>query len=134
MTTATNCPAASPLRRRSLGPTRGFVAAALPSAVLFLSGATVASGQGLVGPEVDTARGVRLATQSIAAMAPDVRAAILGNVGELVAFRVGAEDAELLQKEFAGRFGPKTLMSLDVGERIVKVGGQEAAIVPADAA
>jgi type IV secretory pathway TraG/TraD family ATPase VirD4 len=42
-----------------------------------------------------------LATQSMAAMDPDVRAAILGNIGELVAFRVGAEDAALLQKEFA---------------------------------
>lgn len=69
-----------------------------------------------------------LATQSIAVMDQDVRAAILGNVGELVAFRVGAEDAELLQKEFAGRFGPKTLMSLDVGERVVKIGGHEAVI------
>jgi hypothetical protein len=75
-----------------------------------------------------------LATQSIAVMDREVRAAILGNVGELVAFRVGAEDAELLQKEFADRFGPKTLMSLDVGERVVKLGGHEAVILAANAA
>lgn len=74
-----------------------------------------------------------LATQSIAVMDPDVRAAILGNIGELVAFRVGAEDAFLLQKEFAERFGPQTLMSLDVGERVVKVGPHPAVILSAAA-
>jgi energy-coupling factor transporter ATP-binding protein EcfA2 len=74
-----------------------------------------------------------LATQSIVVMEPEVRAAILGNVGELVSFRVGAEDAALLQKEFADRFGPKTLMSLDVGERVVKVGGREAVILSPEA-
>ena len=72
-----------------------------------------------------------LATQSLAVMEPELRAGILGNVGRLVAFRVGAEDAELLQKEFAGRFGPKALMQLDVGERIVKDGGREAVLVSA---
>jgi DNA helicase HerA-like ATPase len=72
---------------------------------------------------------ITLATQSLAAMDPELRAGILGNVNRLIAFRAGAEDAELLQKEFAGRFGPKTLMSLDVGERVVKDGGREAVLL-----
>ncbi len=74
-----------------------------------------------------------LATQSLAVMEPEVRAGILGNVGRLVAFRVGAEDAGLLEKEFAGRFGPHGPMQLDVGERIVKDGGRDAVIVSAAA-
>lgn len=74
-----------------------------------------------------------LATQSIAVMDPELRAGILGNVGRLVAFRVGAEDAELLAKEFAGRFGPKSLMQLDVGERVVKDGGRDAVLLSAAA-
>lgn len=70
-----------------------------------------------------------LATQSLAVMDQELRAGILGNVGRLVAFRVGAEDGRLLQEEFAGRFGPQSLMQLDVGERIVKDGGRSAVIV-----
>lgn len=70
-----------------------------------------------------------LATQGISSMEPELRVGILGNVGRLVAFRVGAEDAELLQKEFIGRFGPQTLMSLDVGEHVEKLGAREARIV-----
>jgi hypothetical protein len=74
-----------------------------------------------------------LATQSLAVMEPELRAGILGNVGRLVSFRVGAEDAELLQKEFAGRFGPHALMQLDVGERVVKDGGRAAVLMPSAA-
>ena len=72
-----------------------------------------------------------LATQSLATMEPEIRAGILGNVGRLVAFRLGAEDSLLMQKEFAGRFGPQSLMQLDIGERVVKEGGRPAVILPA---
>lgn len=71
-----------------------------------------------------------LATQSIALMSDDLRAGILGNVGTIVSFRVGAEDAELLEKEFAGRYGVHTLTSLEVGERVVKEGAKPAMLVP----
>jgi len=73
-----------------------------------------------------------LATQSLAVMEPELRAGILGNVGRLVAFRVGAEDAQILEREFGGKFG-SMLMNLDVGERIVKDGGRPATIVAAEA-
>jgi len=72
--------------------------------------------------------GVRLvmATQSLAAMDERVRSSILANVGTLVAFRAGADDVELLQREFAGKFRPEILMALDVGECILKEGAKVA--------
>jgi type IV secretory pathway TraG/TraD family ATPase VirD4 len=76
---------------------------------------------------------VTMATQSLAAMDEKVRRAMLTNVGTLVAFRAGADDVELLLKEFAGRFRPDILMGLDVGECIVKSGGQPARIVRVNA-
>lgn len=42
----------------------------------------------------------------------DVRDAVLGNVGTLIAFRVGPQDASLLAREFADRFEPIDLMNL----------------------
>jgi hypothetical protein len=41
-----------------------------------------------------------------------VKDAIFGNVGTIVAFRVGAEDAELLEKEFAPEFSANDLVNL----------------------
>ena len=32
---------------------------------------------------------------------PELRSAILGNVGTIISFRVGAEDADILEMEFA---------------------------------
>jgi len=52
----------------------------------------------------------------------------------LAAFRAGADDVELLLKEFAGKFRPDVLMGLDVGECIVKSGGEPARIVRVKAA
>jgi len=63
-----------------------------------------------------------MATQSLAAMDDRTRSAMLANVGTLVAFRSGADDVELLMREFAGRYRPDVLMSLDVGECVVKDG------------
>lgn len=45
-------------------------------------------------------------------MSNDVRKAILGNVGTLIAFRVGSEDAGLLAREFQRVFGAEDLLSL----------------------
>jgi hypothetical protein len=70
-----------------------------------------------------------LATQSLAALDEQVRHALLGNTGTLVAFRAGGEDAEILQKEFVGRFGPQTLMNLDIGECAVRSGNELARIL-----
>jgi hypothetical protein len=56
--------------------------------------------------------GLVLAAQHLAQIEPEVRHAVLGNVGTLVAFRVGAEDAPLLAREFAPAFGEQDLMNL----------------------
>ena len=50
-----------------------------------------------------------LAHQYMAQLAEEVRDAVIGNVGTMVSFRVGAEDAEFLEKEF----GPD-LMATDM--------------------
>ena len=41
-----------------------------------------------------------------------VRPAIFGNVGTMIVFRVGATDAEFLEKEFAPQFEIEDLVNL----------------------
>lgn len=41
-----------------------------------------------------------------------VRDAIFGNVGTMIVFRVGAKDAEFLEKEFAPEFSPEDMVNL----------------------
>jgi hypothetical protein len=53
-----------------------------------------------------------LAHQYIAQMEEKVRDAVFGNVGTLISFRVGAEDAEYLEKEFAPVFTAEDLVNL----------------------
>jgi len=51
--------------------------------------------------------------QYIAQMPENVASAVFGNVGTLVTFRVGAGDAEFLNKEFVPVFEPGDLVNLD---------------------
>ncbi len=53
-----------------------------------------------------------VAHQYIEQMSEEVRAAVFGNVGTMVTFRVGAFDAEILEKEFAPQFTAEDLVSL----------------------
>jgi CxxC-x17-CxxC domain-containing protein len=53
-----------------------------------------------------------LAHQYIAQLDEKVRDAVFGNVGTIVAFRVGAEDAEFLEKEFSPEFSAQDLVNL----------------------
>jgi len=53
-----------------------------------------------------------LAHQYIAQMEEPVRDAVFGNVGTLVSFRVGAEDAEFLEKEFSPEFFANDIVDL----------------------
>ncbi|MEK7125096.1 MAG: type IV secretion system DNA-binding domain-containing protein [Patescibacteria group bacterium] len=53
-----------------------------------------------------------VAHQYVAQMEEEVRDAVFGNVGTIVAFRVGAEDAELLEKEFAPEFMAQDIVNL----------------------
>jgi hypothetical protein len=53
-----------------------------------------------------------IAHQYIEQMAEEVRAAVFGNVGTMITFRVGAYDAEILEKEFAPTFTAEDLVNL----------------------
>jgi len=53
-----------------------------------------------------------LSHQYLSQLDPQIRDAILGNVGTLISFRLGATDAEILQKEFYPEFSIKDLISL----------------------
>ncbi|TFG35120.1 MAG: hypothetical protein E4H47_02270 [Parcubacteria group bacterium] len=53
-----------------------------------------------------------LGHQYISQMEDEVRDAVFGNMGTLVSFRVGAEDAEFLEKEFAPEFTANDLVNL----------------------
>jgi hypothetical protein len=53
-----------------------------------------------------------LSHQYLSQLDPQIRDAILGNVGTLISFRLGATDAEILQKEFYPDFSIKDLISL----------------------
>ncbi len=73
-----------------------------------------------------------LATQSVAAMDESMRRGLLGNVGTLIAFRVGADDAEIMSREFASEYGAENLMRLEVGEMVVREGAARPVLVSPD--
>ncbi len=53
-----------------------------------------------------------LCNQFVAQLDDGVRAAVFGNVGTLIAFQVGVEDAEYLAREFAPTFKEADLINL----------------------
>jgi hypothetical protein len=54
-----------------------------------------------------------VAHQFIAQLEEGIRDSVFGNVGSIAAFRVGAEDAEYLEKQFSPVFTAKDIMSID---------------------
>jgi DNA helicase HerA-like ATPase len=56
--------------------------------------------------------GLTLAHQHLHQLEFDIRHAVLGNAGTLIAFRVGAEDAAYLAKEFQPVFDVQDLINL----------------------
>lgn len=57
--------------------------------------------------------GLTVAHQFIAQIDEKIRDAVFGNVGSMAAFRVGPEDAEFLEKQFAPTFTAKDLMNIE---------------------
>ncbi len=53
-----------------------------------------------------------IANQFISQMEPEVKDAVFGNVGSIISFRVGAEDATSLQKYFEPQFDSQDLIQL----------------------
>lgn len=56
--------------------------------------------------------GFTVAHQYLHQLTPDIRHAVLGNAGTLISFRVGAEDAPYLAREFSGIFEERDLVQL----------------------
>ena len=84
---------------------------ATPSMALLLSGARK-YGLGLILAHQDL--------RQLDAKTPEVGAALMGNAGTRVSFRVGERDAKTLS-EGLSFFGPADLMSLRVGEAIARI-------------
>ncbi len=57
--------------------------------------------------------GFTVAHQYLHQLEPDIRHAVLGNAGTMISFRVGAEDAPYLAREFQARFVEIDLMQLE---------------------
>ena len=53
-----------------------------------------------------------MAHQFIAQLDPNIKDAVFGNVGSLAAFRVGSDDAQFLEQQFAPVFNAKDLMNV----------------------
>ena len=53
-----------------------------------------------------------IAHQYVEQMSDEVRAAVFGNVGTMIVFRVGSYDAEVLEKEFAPKFTAEDIVNL----------------------
>lgn len=62
-----------------------------------------------------------VAHQFIAQLQEKIRDAVFGNVGSLIVFRVGATDAEFLEKQFAPTFTKSDLMNIDNYNAYVKL-------------
>ncbi|MEI6420472.1 MAG: TraM recognition domain-containing protein, partial [bacterium] len=56
---------------------------------------------------------LNIAHQFIAQLQDDIKNAVFGNVGSMAVYRVGTEDAEFLQKQFAPVFSAKDIMNID---------------------
>ncbi|HEY1614671.1 MAG TPA: TraM recognition domain-containing protein [Rhizomicrobium sp.] len=56
--------------------------------------------------------GLTLAHQHLHQLEPDIRHAVIGNAATLISFRVGAEDAPFLAREFQPKFDVEDLLNL----------------------
>jgi hypothetical protein len=68
-----------------------------------------------------------LVTQYVDQVKEEIRAAIFGNVGFLVSFRVGHRDSKILKDEFGGTTS-QSLLELERGECLIRVGTHAMAV------
>ena len=57
--------------------------------------------------------GFAVAHQYMHQLEPEIRHAVLGNAGTLISFRVGAEDAPYIAREFSARFTETDLIQIE---------------------
>jgi hypothetical protein len=62
-----------------------------------------------------------LAHQYMPQLTESIKNAVIGNVGTFAAFRIGADDAEFLEKQFSPEFSKYDLLNLDNFQMIVKM-------------
>ena len=62
-----------------------------------------------------------MAHQFIAQLKEEIRDAVFGNVGSIITFRVGAQDAEFLVKQFEPVFSENDLLNIDNFNAYVKI-------------
>ncbi len=62
-----------------------------------------------------------IAHQYIEQMPEEVRAAVFGNVGTMITFRVGSYDADVLEKEFLPAFSAEDIVNLDKYQLYLKL-------------
>ncbi len=62
-----------------------------------------------------------IAHQFIKQLDEKIKDAVFGNVGTMVTFRVGADDAEYLEKQFSPVFGVKDIMNIDNRNAYIKM-------------
>ncbi len=67
-----------------------------------------------------------LANQYVGQLTPSVRQAIFGNIGVMVTFRLGVEDANTIAREM-GVFTAEEILNLELGEAIARAGGSKTA-------
>lgn len=64
---------------------------------------------------------LHLAHQYIEQMSEQVKAAVLGNVGTMIVFRVGSTDALVFEKEFAPTFTAEDIVNLDFAQMYLRM-------------
>ncbi len=64
---------------------------------------------------------LHLAHQYVEQMSEQVRAAVLGNVGTMIVFRVGSTDALIFEKEFAPVFTAEDIVNLDFTQMYLRM-------------
>ncbi len=62
-----------------------------------------------------------IAHQYIEQMSDEVRAAVFGNVGTMITFRIGALDAEIFEKEFSPAFNQEDMVNLGFAQIYLKL-------------
>ncbi|MDC0358631.1 type IV secretory system conjugative DNA transfer family protein [Oligoflexia bacterium] len=62
-----------------------------------------------------------LANQFLGQLSSSIRETVFGNVGSLLSFRVGAEDAKLIAHEFKPRFNDRDILNLGIRDFCVKM-------------
>jgi hypothetical protein len=64
---------------------------------------------------------LNVAHQFIAQLEEEIRDAVFGNVGSMAVFRVGADDAEYLEKQFAPTFTAKDIINIENRNAYLKI-------------